>query len=108
MVSTTVSSVAVTSWWYSQGHAGEVARRLESLWGFSPSPGPAGVVTARRDELTVTFVEGLKAPLPPPWQPAGEKRGSGGRPLTPETRPISTIRSTWWCSEPPTTVGWWG
>ena len=25
----------------------------------------------RRDELTVTFVEGLKAPLPQPWQPAG-------------------------------------
>lgn len=73
MVSTAVSSVPVTSWWYGQSRARDVARRLESLSGLSPAPGPAGVITARRDELTVTFVEGLKAPLPQPWQPAGRE-----------------------------------
>jgi hypothetical protein len=71
MASTAVSSAPVTSWWYGQGGAVDVVRRLESLYALSPSPGPAGVVTARRDELTVTFVEGLKAPLPQPWRPAG-------------------------------------
>ena len=73
MVSTAVSSAPVTSWWYGQGRAVDVVRRLESLSVLSPSPGPAGVVIARRDELTVTFVEGLKAPLPQPWQPAGRE-----------------------------------
>ncbi|OOK65186.1 hypothetical protein BZL29_7816 [Mycobacterium kansasii] len=77
MVSTAVSSVPVTSWWYGQSRARDVARRLESLSGLSPSPGPAGVITARRDELTVTFVEGLKAPLPQPWQPAGREARIG-------------------------------
>jgi len=69
MQSATVSSAPVTSWWYGQGRAVEVVRRLESLYALSPTPGPAGVVTARRDELTVTFVDGLKAPLPQPWLP---------------------------------------
>lgn len=73
MQSTALSSAPVTSWWYGQGRAVEVVRRLESLHGLSPSPGPAGVVTARRDELIVTFVEGLKTPLPQPWQPAGRE-----------------------------------
>lgn len=36
-----------------------------------PAPtAPAGLVTARRDELTVTFIAGLKSPLPHPWRPA--------------------------------------
>ena len=73
MVSTAVTTAPVTSRWYGQGRAVDVVRRLESLSALAPGPGPAGVVTARRDELTVTFVEGLKAPLPPPWQPAGRE-----------------------------------
>ena len=87
MVSTTVSSVPVTSWWYGQGRAEHVVRRLESLSGLSPSPGPAGVVTARRDELTVTFVEGLKAPLPQPWQPAGREARIGWEAVDPGNPP---------------------
>ena len=72
MTSTTaVSSAPVTSWWYGQGRAVDVVRRLESLYTLSPAPaGPAGLITARRDELTVTFVAGLKSPLPHPWRPA--------------------------------------
>jgi hypothetical protein len=69
--STAVSSAPVTSWWYGQGRAVDVARRLESLYALSPAPAaPAGLITARRDELTVTFVAGLKSPLPHPWRPA--------------------------------------
>ena len=72
MPSTTVSSAPVTSWWYGQGRAVDVVRRLESLYTLSPPPaGPVGLVTARRDELTVTFVAGLKSPLPHPWRPSG-------------------------------------
>ena len=72
MTSTTaVSSAPVTSWWYGQGRAVDVVRRLESLYALSPAPAaPAGLITARRDELTVTFVAGLKSPLPHPWRPA--------------------------------------
>ena len=72
MTSTTaVSSAPVTSWWYGQGRAVDVVRRLESLYTLSPAPAaPAGLITARRDELTVTFVAGLKSPLPHPWRPA--------------------------------------
>ncbi|KEF94846.1 hypothetical protein K883_05270 [Mycobacterium sp. TKK-01-0059] len=83
MVATAVSSVPVTSWWYGQSRARDVARRLESLSGLSPAPGPAGVITARRDELTVTFVEGLKAPLPQPWQPAGREARIGWEAIDP-------------------------
>ncbi|QNJ89965.1 hypothetical protein HZU40_00455 (plasmid) [Mycolicibacterium fluoranthenivorans] len=69
--STAVRSAPVTSWWYGQGRAVDVARRLESLYALSPAPaGPAGLITARPDELTVTFVAGLKSPLPHPWRPA--------------------------------------
>lgn len=87
MVSTAVSSVPVTSWWYGQSRARDVARRLESLAGLSPAPGPAGVITARRDELTVTFVEGLKAPLPQPWQPAGREARIGWEAIDPGLPP---------------------
>jgi hypothetical protein len=70
-LSTAVSSAPVTSWWYGQGRAVDVARRLESLYALSPAPAaPAGLITARRDELIVTFVAGLKSPLPHPWRPA--------------------------------------
>ena len=86
-MSTAVSSAPVISWWYLQAHAVDVARRLESLSALSPSPGPAGLVTARRDELTVTFVEGLKAPLPHPWQPAGRKARIGWADVDPGTPP---------------------
>ena len=69
--STAVSSAPVTSWWYGQGCAVDVVRRLESLYTLSPAPAaPAGLITARRDELIVTFVAGLKSPLPHPWRPA--------------------------------------
>ncbi|AGB27308.1 hypothetical protein Mycsm_07214 (plasmid) [Mycobacterium sp. JS623] len=69
--STAVSSAPVTSWWYGQGRAVDVVRRLESLYTLNPAPaGPAGLVTVRRDELTVTFVTGLKSPLPHPWRAA--------------------------------------
>lgn len=68
---TTASSTPVTSWWYGQGRAVDVVRRLESLYSLSPAPaGPAGLITARRDELVVTFVAGLKSPLPYPWRTA--------------------------------------
>ena len=71
MTAAAVSSAPVTSWWYGQGHAVDVVRRLESLYALSPPPAaPAGIVTARHDEVTVTFVAGLKAPLPHPWRPA--------------------------------------
>ncbi|UJL32246.1 hypothetical protein HZU38_30325 (plasmid) [Mycolicibacterium vanbaalenii] len=71
MTSTAVSTAPVTSWWYGQGRAVDVVRRLESLYTLSPPPtAPAGLVTARRDELTVTFIAGLKSPLPHPWRPA--------------------------------------
>ncbi len=68
---TTATSTPVTSWWYGQGRAVDVARRLESLYSLTPPPpGPPGLITARRDELVVTFVAGLKSPLPYPWRPA--------------------------------------
>lgn len=71
MTSTAVSTAPVTSWWYGQGRAVDVVRRLESLYTLSPPPtAPAGLITARRDELTVTFIAGLKSPLPHPWRPA--------------------------------------
>ena len=70
MTSIVGSSAPVTSWWYGQGGAVAVVRRLEALHTLSPAPAPAGLVTARRDELTVTFVESLRSPLPPPWHPA--------------------------------------
>jgi hypothetical protein len=68
---TAPGNAPITSSWYGQGRAVDVARRLESLTALSPSPGPAGVITARPNDVTVTFVEGLKAPLPHPWQPCG-------------------------------------
>jgi hypothetical protein len=71
MTSTALSSTPVTSWWYGQGRAVDVVRRLESLYALSPAPpGPAGLVTCRRDELVVTFVAPLKSPLPNPWRSA--------------------------------------
>lgn len=71
MTSTALSSTPVTSWWYGQGRAVDVVRRLESLYTLSPAPpGPAGLVTVRRDELVVTFVAPLKSPLPNPWRSA--------------------------------------
>ena len=71
MTSTALSSTPVTSWWYGQGRAVDVVRRLESLFALSPAPpGPAGLVTVRRDELVVTFVAPLKSPLPNPWRGA--------------------------------------
>lgn len=62
--------VNVTSWWYGQGGAVEVVRRLESLHTLTPAPPAAGLVTARRDGLTVTFIDALRVPLPQPWHPA--------------------------------------
>lgn len=74
--STALSSAPVTSWWYGQGRAVDVVRRLESLYTLNPAPaGPAGLVTVRRDELTVTFVAGLKSPLPHPWR-AGDSNAN--------------------------------
>ena len=71
MTTTALSSTPVTSWWYGQGRAVDVVRRLESLYTLSPAPtGPAGLVTVRRDELVVTFVAPLKSPLPNPWRSA--------------------------------------
>lgn len=70
MSSPVVSSAPVTSWWYGQGGAVGVVRRLETLYTLTPAPAAAGLVTARRDDLTVTFVDALRAPLPQPWQPA--------------------------------------
>lgn len=70
MMSTEVSDTPATSRWYGQGRAADVTRRLESLMTLAPPPPPAGVVTARRDEVTVTFVGPLKSPLPHPWRPA--------------------------------------
>lgn len=71
MAPSAVSSTPATSWWYGQGHAVDVVRRLETLHAAASPPGTAGVVTVGRGDLTVTFVEGLKAPLPQPWQSAG-------------------------------------
>lgn len=69
MTSTALSSTPVTSWWYGQGRAVDVVRRLESLFTLSPAPaGPAGLVTVRREEMVVTFVAPLKSPLPNPWR----------------------------------------
>ena len=70
---TALSTIPITSRWYGQGRAVELARRLESLTALSPPTGPAAVITARPDDVTVTFVDGLTAPLPPPWQPAGRE-----------------------------------
>ncbi|MEW2484216.1 hypothetical protein AB0876_31985 [Mycobacterium sp. NPDC049093] len=70
MTSTVVSSTPVTSWWYGQGGAVGVVRRLEALYTLNPAPAAAGLVTARRDELTVTFIDTLRVPLPQPWHPA--------------------------------------
>lgn len=72
-MSTALSSAPVTSRWYGQGRAVDVARRLESLTSLPVPPGPAGVITARTDDVTVTFVDGLKGPLPPPWQALGRE-----------------------------------
>lgn len=72
-MSTAVSGAPITSRWYGQGGAVDLARRLESLSSLPSAPGPAGVITARPDDVTVTFVEGLKAPLPQPWQPCGRE-----------------------------------
>jgi hypothetical protein len=72
-MSTALSSGPITSRWYGQGRAVDLARRLESLSSLPAAPGPAGVITARPDDVTVTFVEGLKAPLPQPWQPCGRE-----------------------------------
>lgn len=67
-----VSPTPITSWWYGQGRAVDVVRRLESLYTLTPPPSaPAGLVTVSRDEVTVTFVAALKTPLPHPWR-AGE------------------------------------
>ncbi len=66
-------SVPATSWWYSQGRAVEVSRRLDTLAALPQGPGPAGVVTVGRRDLVVTFVEGLTSPLPPPWEPSGKE-----------------------------------
>ena len=70
MTSAVVSSAPVTSWWYGQGGAVGVVRRLEALYTLTPVPAAAGLVTAHRDELTVTFVEALRSPLPQPWHPS--------------------------------------
>lgn len=70
MTSTVVSSTPVASWWYGQGGGVGVVRRLEALYTLNPAPAAAGLVTARRDELTVTFVDTLRIPLPQPWHPA--------------------------------------
>lgn len=69
MSSTAVSSAPVTSWWYGQGGAVGVVRRLEALYTLNPPPATAGLVTARLDELTATFVQALRVPLPQPWHP---------------------------------------
>lgn len=69
MSSTVVSSAPVTSWWYGQGGAVGVVRRLEALSTLNPVPSTAGLITAHRDELTATFVAPLHAPLPQPWHP---------------------------------------
>jgi hypothetical protein len=83
-----VTSTPVTSWWYGQGRAVDVVRRLESLRSVTPAPSPAGVVTVRHDDLTVTFVDGLKAPLPQPWQPAAaEARIDWAAAVDPDTSP---------------------
>lgn len=71
MTSTASTMVnSVTSWWYGQGGAVEVVRRLEALHALAPAPPAPGLVTARRDGLTVTFVDALRTPLPQPWSPA--------------------------------------
>ncbi|MCH9731972.1 MAG: hypothetical protein K0U84_20240 [Actinomycetia bacterium] len=71
MTSAAVSPSPITSWWYGQGRAVEVVRRLESLYGLSPAPSaPAGLVTVGPQEVTVTFVGALKTPLPHPWRSA--------------------------------------
>ncbi len=69
----TLTSVPATSWWYGQGRAVDCTRRLESLAALPHPPGPAGVITVGRESLTVTFVDGLRSPLPPPWEPAGRE-----------------------------------
>lgn len=69
MSSTVVSSAPVTSWWYGQGGAVGVVRRLEALYTLNPPPATAGLITARLDELTATFVQALRVPLPQPWHP---------------------------------------
>ncbi|MBS4730597.1 hypothetical protein MSM1_20505 [Mycobacterium sp. SM1] len=86
-MSTAVSSAPVTSWWYRQGRAVDVVRRLEALSAVSPPPGPAGVVTARRDELAVTFVDVLKGQLPQPWQPTGGREARIGWDVVDPGRP---------------------
>ncbi|WP_292974830.1 bacterial transcriptional activator domain-containing protein [Mycobacterium sp.] len=73
----TLGSAPVTSLWYGQGRAVDVTRRLESLTALPSPPGPAGVITARPDDVTVTFVEGLRGPLPPPWQAEGREARIG-------------------------------
>jgi hypothetical protein len=64
-----------------------VVRRLETLQSVTPSPGPAGAVTVQRDDLTVAFVEPLKAPLPQPWQPAGVEARIDWAAVNPGSKP---------------------
>lgn len=71
VMSAPVVNTAVTSWWYGQGRAVEVARRLETLHELTPAPGPVGAVTVSRGHLSVAFQKPLASPLPTPWQPAG-------------------------------------
>lgn len=72
-MTTAAAGTTATSWWYGQGRAVECTRRLESMSRLPAPPGPAGVVSVGREHLTVTFVDGLTSPLPPPWEPAGRE-----------------------------------
>lgn len=71
VMSAPVVNTAITSWWYGQGRAVDVARRLETLHALTPAPGPVGAVTVSRGHLSVAFQKPLASPLPTPWQPAG-------------------------------------
>lgn len=65
------TTMTPATWWYGKGRAVDVTRCLESLSSLAAAPGPAGLVTVSRGQVTVAFVAPLRAPLPPPWQPAG-------------------------------------
>lgn len=61
-----------TSWWYGQGRAEDMTRRLETVAAMVHAPAPAGVISVAEQLATVTFVAAHGSPLPPPWQPAGK------------------------------------
>lgn len=81
------TATPTTSWWYGKGRAVDVVRRLETLQAITPPPGPVGAVTARHDEITAAFVEPLKTPLPPPWQPAGAEACIAWSAISPGSEP---------------------